>query len=161
MPEAKNQTAAKPRTRTAKTNQGGETAATEPAQSAPAPDKAETVETTATTKTAATAKTAASKPAQPAPAPDNAENGNRLTVVIPLDGALVGTAVKAATLPLTAAKKVAQKKNGFPAYAAVGGLAVLGAVEWPVAAAGGLGLAVLRRWGPLKPAADQDTKKTA
>jgi hypothetical protein len=25
-------------------------------------------------------------------------------------------------------------------------------VEWPVAAVGGLSLAALRRWGPLKPA---------
>lgn len=150
MPEARNQTAAKPRTRTAAAKTSADTSAKAEAEK-PAPKSAPT---SAPTNAAKSAPTTA-----PKSAPKNDESGNRLTVTIPLDGALVGTAVKAATLPLTAARKVAKNKNGLPAYAAVGGLAVLGAVEWPVAAAGGLGLAVLRRWGPLKPAADQDAKK--
>ena len=139
MHEARNQTTAKPRTRTA----AAKTSADDSAKAEAEKPTAKSAPTTA-----------------PKTAPKNDESGNRLTVTIPLDGALVGTAVKAATLPLTAARKVAKNKNGLPAYAAVGGLAVLGAVEWPVAAAGGLGLAVLRRWGPLKPA-DQDAKKSA
>ncbi|WP_370384526.1 hypothetical protein [Catenulispora sp. GAS73] len=95
--------------------------------------------------------------------PKTEESGNRISVTIPLDSAAVGLAVKAATLPVTAVKKVAQNRNGIPAYVAVGGLAVIGAVEWPVAAVGGLGLAALRRWGPLKPAQEskQDSKKSA
>jgi hypothetical protein len=80
------------------------------------------------------------------------DSAKRISVTIPLDAGVVDVAVKAVTLPVTAAKKVAQNKNGIPAYVAVGGLAVIGAVEWPVAAVGGLGLAALRRWGPLKPA---------
>lgn len=75
-----------------------------------------------------------------------------LSVTIPLDSGLVDVAVKAVTLPVTTARKVVQNRNGLPAYLAVGGLAVVGAVEWPVAAATGLGLAAMRRWGPLKPA---------
>jgi hypothetical protein len=170
VPEAKNQTAAKPRgRRTAKA--AGTTDTTT--------DKTTDTTTGKTTGTAAATRAGAEKPAQSAkaaqpsssksaqssqpaqPAPKADETGHRLIVTIPLDGALVGTAVKAATLPLTAAKKVAQNKNGLPAYAAVGGLAVLGAVEWPVAAVGGLSLAALRRWGPLKPAPDQEPAKSA
>ncbi|WP_370354809.1 hypothetical protein [Catenulispora sp. EB89] len=87
------------------------------------------------------------------------EPGNRISVTIPLDSAALGLAVKAATLPVTAVKKVAQNRNGIPAYVAVGGLAVIGAVEWPVAAVGGLSLAALRRWGPLKPAQEPESKQ--
>ena len=85
----------------------------------------------------------------------------RHSVTIPLDSIPVGLAIKAATLPVTAVKKVAKSKNGIPAYAAVGGLAVIGAVEWPVAAVGGLSLAALRRWGPLKPEQKQEPAKKA
>lgn len=67
------------------------------------------------------------------------------------DQQLVNAAVGAVTLPVTVVKKVATAQNGLPAYLAVGGLAVVGVLEWPVAAVAGLGLAALRRWGPLRP----------
>lgn len=140
MAVAKKQTEAKPRTGTAKT-----TAATSDAAAT-----GETVPTQTTPQpTTDTTRPEADKPVQPSP--NTTEPGNRVSVTIPLDSAVVGVALKAATLPVTAAKKVAQNKNGIPAYVAVGGLAVIGAVEWPVAAVGGLSLAALRRWGPLKP----------
>jgi hypothetical protein len=144
---AKKQTAAKPRTRTAK-----KTAATSDAA------VNETAAANETAKTPDTPKPEARKPAPPTP--NATEPGNRVSVTIPLDSAVVGVALKAATLPVTAAKKVAQNKNGIPAYVAVGGLAVIGAVEWPIAAVGGLSLAALRRWGPLKPE-QQEPKKGA
>jgi hypothetical protein len=162
---AKKQTAAKPRTRTAK-----KTAATSDAavnETAAVTETAAVDETAAVNETAAANETAktpdtpkpeARKPAPPTP--NATEPGNRVSVTIPLDSAVVGVALKAATLPVTAAKKVAQNKNGIPAYVAVGGLAVIGAVEWPIAAVGGLSLAALRRWGPLKPE-QQEPKKGA
>ena len=55
-----------------------------------------------------------------------------------------------AKVPVVVARKVLPV-NGLPLYLGIGGLAVIGAVEWPVAAATGAGLAVLRRWGPLRP----------
>ena len=113
--------------------------------------------------TSDTTKAEAEKPVQSTQKTDqNAEeSGNRISVTIPLDSAALGLAVKAATLPVTAVKKVAQNRNGIPAYVAVGGLAVIGAVEWPVAAVGGLSLAALRRWGPLKPAQEPESKQAA
>ncbi|MBS2537724.1 hypothetical protein KGQ20_33725 [Catenulispora sp. NF23] len=208
MAEAKDQTTAKPRTRTAKTAAKATVAKTAakptvkataktPAAKAEAqpeakPEAKAAPETTATaartaTETATpaenatpaktatstpspsvsepaatqtqTSKTEAEKPVRSTPNAD--ETTHRVSVTIPLDGAVVGMAVKAATLPLTAAKKVAQNKNGIPAYVAVGSLAVIGAVEWPVVAVGGLGLAALRRWGPLKPTKNQEPAKSA
>lgn len=201
MAVAKKTTAAKPRTRAAKTaapSSGGAgegesqtveapVGAADGAKATSAPRPAVRTAATATVlkNTSTTSKSDASdttkpeaeKPVQSSPKTDqktsqkSEESGNRISVTIPLDSAAVGLAVKAATLPVTAVKKVAQNRNGIPAYVAVGGLAVIGAVEWPVAAVGGLGLAALRRWGPLKPAPDskqvskqeskQDSKKSA
>lgn len=173
MTVAKNQSpAAKPRTRSAKTAAATSAAAAKKAaarKSAEPENPAESEKPVEPEKRAAAEKptesekptpagkpTQAAKPAKPAkpaqPAPSAAKPGNRVSVTIPLDSALAGVALKAATLPVSAAKKVAQNRNGIPAYVAVGGLAVIGAVEWPVAAVGGLSLAALRRWGPLKPA---------
>ncbi|WP_194908445.1 hypothetical protein [Catenulispora rubra] len=139
-------------------------------------DKAEaattdTSDTSTTTDTSDTTKAEAEKPVQSSQKTEQKaeqkdqkaeqkaeEPGHRISVTIPLDSAAVGLAVKAATLPVTAVKKVAQNRNGIPAYIAVGGLAVIGAVEWPVAAVGGLSLAALRRWGPLKPAPESGSK---
>lgn len=151
MAVAKKQTAAQPRTRTAK-----KTAATSDASAKSAPVETPANVADGTVKTD-TPKPEADMPAQPTS--NTAESGNRISVTIPLDSAVVGVALKAATLPVTAAKKVAQNKNGIPAYVAVGGLAVIGAVEWPVAAVGGLSLAALRRWGPLKPEQQQEPKE--
>ncbi|WP_194895294.1 hypothetical protein [Catenulispora pinisilvae] len=145
---------AKPATETA-----GTAAQTAAETATPTPSAAEPAVTQSQTTQPQTSKTEAEKPVQSTPNPD--ETTHRVSVTIPLDGAVVGVAVKAASLPLTAAKKVAQNKNGIPAYIAVGSLAVIGAVEWPVVAVGGLGLAALRRWGPLKPAQNQESAKSA
>lgn len=171
MAVAKRQSTAKPRTGTAKEAATTSAAAAQTAPSQTAAESTETAQTAAvetpasaanatangtkTTKSAAkpaakTTKAEAEKPVQSSQKAE--ESGNRYSVIIPLDAALVGVAVKAASVPVAAAKKVAQNRNGIPAYVAVGSLAVLGAVEWPVAAVGGLSLAALRRWGPLKPA---------
>ena len=145
------QTAAQTATETA-TATATETATATPSAAEPAAPQSQTTKSQ-------TSKAEAEKPVQSTPNAD--ETTHRVSVTIPLDGAVVGVAVKAASLPLTAAKKVAQNKNGIPAYIAVGSLAVIGAVEWPVAAVGGLGLAALRRWGPLKPAQNQESAKSA
>lgn len=144
-------TAAKPAAKTAKA-----TAKPTPAAKSAEPEKpAETPKSSQPApSTAGSSTTAPSASPQVTAAP-----GTRITVNIPLDSAVVGVALKAATLPVSAAKKVAQNKNGIPAYVAVGGMAVIGAVEWPVAAVGGLGLAALRRWGPLKPSREQEPAK--
>jgi len=180
---AKKTTAAKPSARTAKTAAPTSGAEIEDAQATSAPKPVvkaavkpavktaatatvpKAVGTASTASTASTAtksdttKAEAEKPVQSSQKTDQKteEAGNRISVTIPLDSAAVGLAVKAATLPVTAVKKVARNKNGIPAYVAVGGLAVIGAVEWPVAAVGGLGLAALRRWGPLKPARESES----
>ncbi|WP_194925698.1 hypothetical protein [Catenulispora pinisilvae] len=150
---------AKPATETAGTaaQTAAETVTPTPSAAEPAVTQSQT--TQSQTTQSQTSKTEAEKPVQSTPNAD--ETTHRVSVTIPLDGAVVGVAVKAASLPLTAAKKVAQNKNGIPAYIAVGSLAVIGAVEWPVVAVGGLGLAALRRWGPLKPAQNQESAKSA
>ena len=51
---------------------------------------------------------------------------------------------------MTVARRVAPMGHGLPVYLGLGGLAALGAVEWPLAAAAGVGFAALRRWGPLR-----------
>lgn len=79
-----------------------------------------------------------------------------LTVTLPLDRDTVNAAAQTATtvamVPVTTAKNVLQSPNaGLPAYIGIAGLAAVGLVEWPVAAVAGVGLACLRRWGPLRP----------
>jgi hypothetical protein len=58
------------------------------------------------------------------------------------------TALAAAKLPIVAGREAVRTAHGLPAYVGVGALAVAGVVEWPLAAAAGAGVAVLRRWGP-------------
>lgn len=79
-----------------------------------------------------------------------------LTLTIPLDGdavyAAAQTAATAVMVPVTAAKNVLRsRKAGVPAYLGIAGLAAMDLIEWPVAAVAGVGLAYLRRWGPLRP----------
>ena len=52
-------------------------------------------------------------------------------------------------LPLAVARRVLPRQE-LPVYLGVGALAVVGAIEWPVAVGAGLGYAALRRWGPLR-----------
>jgi hypothetical protein len=52
-----------------------------------------------------------------------------------------------ALFPLAVARRVLPDRE-LPVYLGVGALAAVGAVEWPVAVAAGLGYAALKRWGP-------------
>ncbi|HWG27234.1 hypothetical protein [Actinospica sp.] len=75
----------------------------------------------------------------------------RLTVPVDrLDQAAADTAAALVRTPVAVARRVAPMAHGLPVYLGLGGLAALGAVEWPVAAAAGVGFAALRRWGPLR-----------
>jgi len=75
--------------------------------------------------------------------------------VPPLDQAVVDTAVGAVRTPVSVARRVAPVAHGLPVYLGLGGLAVVGLVEWPIAAAAGAGFAALRRWGPLRSEANE------
>jgi len=55
------------------------------------------------------------------------------------------------SVPVGQARRVLDRKGGLPVYLGAGALAVVGALEWPVAAGVGLGYAGLRRWGPRLP----------
>ncbi|HUK69450.1 MAG TPA: hypothetical protein VLW50_11990 [Streptosporangiaceae bacterium] len=71
-----------------------------------------------------------------------------LTINIPMD-----EAIDVAAFPVKMAGRVLAAKGGLPLYAGLGVLAAAQVIEWPVAALAGVSYAVLRRWGPLRPAA--------
>lgn len=73
------------------------------------------------------------------------------TVTIPVDQ-MVGAATTVVKAPLVAARQIAPVAKGLPVYLGLGGLAAIGVMEWPVAAAAGVGFAAMRRWGPLRDA---------
>jgi hypothetical protein len=50
--------------------------------------------------------------------------------------------------PVAAAGRVLSSRGGLPVYIGLGVLAAADVVAWPIAAAAGLGYAVLRWWGP-------------
>jgi len=66
-----------------------------------------------------------------------------------------------AAAPLAAARRVLATKGGLPLYAGLGGLALAGIIDWPVALAAGTGYGLARFWARLdqqRPAAEsQDT----
>ena len=70
-----------------------------------------------------------------------------------LDAAFVaaGLGVRLVGAPVAATRRVLDAKGGLPAYVGAGVLAVTGVVQWPVAAAGTAGYAMLRRWGRRLP----------
>jgi hypothetical protein len=72
--------------------------------------------------------------------------GRTLTVTVP------ERAMDIVMLPVAAGRRVVTARSGLPVYAGLGVLAVADVIELPVAAAVGVGYAVLRRWGPLRPA---------
>ncbi|MBZ4319486.1 hypothetical protein [Streptomyces huiliensis] len=78
------------------------------------------------------------------------DGGRTVTVTIPVD-TLAGVAVEAVKLPITAAQRILPAKGGLPLYLGVGALGVAGVLEWPVAAGIGIGYAVLRKGGDLRP----------
>jgi hypothetical protein len=51
-------------------------------------------------------------------------------------------------LPVRVARSVLPGQGDAVVYVAAGALGAAGVVEWPVAAAIGVGYGVLRRWGP-------------
>ncbi|HUZ37099.1 MAG TPA: hypothetical protein VMV17_12285 [Streptosporangiaceae bacterium] len=54
------------------------------------------------------------------------------------------------TEPVAAAGRVLSSRGGLPVYIGLGVLAAADVVTWPIAAAAGLGYAVLRWWGPSR-----------
>ncbi|MBC2876324.1 MULTISPECIES: hypothetical protein [Streptomyces] len=78
------------------------------------------------------------------------DGGRTVTVTIPVD-TIAGVAVEAVKLPITAAQRILPAKGGLPLYLGVGALGVAGVLEWPVAAGIGIGYAVLRKGGDLRP----------
>jgi hypothetical protein len=69
---------------------------------------------------------------------------HELTVTIPL-GRVAGLVAE----PLTGAARVLSSRGGLPVYVGLGVLAAADVIAWPVAAAAGLGYAVLRWWEPF------------
>lgn len=60
-------------------------------------------------------------------------------------GGFAGDVADALLLPVRVADRVLPDRE-LPVYLAAGALAAVGVLEWPVALAGGLGYAALRRW---------------
>ena len=71
------------------------------------------------------------------------EHGRDLTVTIPLD-----RAAELVAAPVSAAGRVLSSRGGLPVYVGLAVMAAADVIAWPVAAAAGLGYAVLRKWGP-------------
>jgi hypothetical protein len=121
----------------------------------PAPKPAQKTASNDTPNTAAAATSEKSeKTAKSAPAPAPADNsgGRSITVTIPVTmEQVVSATIAVAHWRTGAIRKVASTKHGLPLYLGIGGLAVVGLAVWPAAAAAGVGIAVLRRWGPLRP----------
>ncbi|HEY9472338.1 MAG TPA: hypothetical protein VIS06_00665 [Mycobacteriales bacterium] len=53
---------------------------------------------------------------------------------------------EAIRFPITVARRILPDRE-LPVYLGMGALAVAGVIDWPVAAAAGLGYAAFRRWG--------------
>ncbi|HEV2639153.1 MAG TPA: hypothetical protein VGX23_28695 [Actinocrinis sp.] len=163
------QAKATPRTRTTRaaadkgttanagTATAGATAANAAADAAPKPG-AKPKETKATTGPKASAagsdttSGAKSSPKADTKAGAKPGSGHVVTVTIPITvDQLVAATVTVVKLPTAVVRRVVSTKRGLPVYLGIGGLAVAGVAEWPVAAAAGVGYAALRRWGPLRP----------
>jgi len=54
-----------------------------------------------------------------------------------------------AVAPVAAARRVLAIKGGLPLYAGLGGLALAGVIDWPVAVAAGTGYGLARFWASL------------
>jgi hypothetical protein len=79
---------------------------------------------------------------------DGDERERSLTITIPVD-----RAVQVAAAPVAMAGRVLSAKGGLPLYAGLAVLAIADVITWPVAASVGAGYAIMRRWGPFRPAA--------
>lgn len=62
---------------------------------------------------------------------------------------VLSTAAAAAAAPVAVARRVLATKGGLPLYAGLGGLALVGIIDWPVALAAGTGYGLARFWASL------------
>lgn len=76
--------------------------------------------------------------------------GSGFTVTIPTDE-IFSTAVTAVLTPIAVARRVLPAKGGLPLYAGLGGLALIGVLDWPVAVAAGAGYGLARLVGHQDP----------
>ena len=60
-----------------------------------------------------------------------------------------GPVLSTAAAPIAAAGRVLAIKGGLPLYAGLGGLALAGIIDWPVALAAGAGYGLARFWASL------------
>ncbi|MGW7271828.1 hypothetical protein ACWGH5_15005 [Streptomyces sp. NPDC054864] len=103
--------------------------------------------TKATTKTAAKAKSSAGG-SNTRTRGSGSQDG--YTMSIPVERMARGL-VDAVSTPLASAGRALPSRDGMPVYLGLGGLAAVGAVGGPTAAAIGVGYAALRKWGPARP----------
>ncbi|MGW7080429.1 hypothetical protein ACWGH2_25375 [Streptomyces sp. NPDC054871] len=99
------------------------------------------------TKTAAKSKSSAGKATART---RSAGSQDEYTLSIPVERMARGV-VDATATPLAAARRALPSRDGLPVYLGLGGLAAIGAVGGPTAAAIGVGYAALRQWGPTRP----------
>jgi hypothetical protein len=80
-------------------------------------------------------------------------------VPIPSAAEILSTAATAMMTPIAIARRVLPAGGGLPVYAGLGGLALVGIVEWPVAVAAGAGYGLARLVRPStgRPATAQRT----
>lgn len=63
--------------------------------------------------------------------------------------------------PVAVARQVLPAKGGIPLYAGLGALAVVGIIEWPVAAAAGAGYALARHWTRREAEEERQAERTS
>lgn len=90
---------------------------------------------------------------------NRASGQDGLTVTIPPAGKILSTSATAMLTPIAIARRVLPANGGLPLYAGLGGLALVGVIDWPVAVAAGAGygLARLVSSGQAQPAQTQHT----
>jgi len=89
-------------------------------------------------------------PAASPPHTSAAEEPRGITMTIPADR-IFSAAAGIVTTPIAVARQVLPAKGGMPLYAGLGALAVVGIIDWPVAAAAGAGYALARYWTRQEP----------
>lgn len=78
-------------------------------------------------------------------APSSTGEPREFTVTIPFDK-IASAAAATVLAPAAIARRVLPAKGGLPLYAGLGGLALVGVVDWPVAVAAGAGYGLARLW---------------
>ena len=87
----------------------------------------------------------AAKPDTAVPPAPEAQDQPEVSPAAPV----LSTAAVAAAAPAAAARRVLATKGGLPLYAGLGGLALAGIIDWPVALAAGTGYGLARFWASL------------